>query len=79
LGGRDEVLGGMADWVLTCKNCRKIFSHSRVSEETLFDYFLPLRPKIPPEGEKCECPNCGVKSTYNRTELTYRSERGNSA
>ncbi len=72
----------MASWVLTYKKCDEVFSYSHVGEETLFDYFLPLRPDFTPEGTECECPNCKVKSTYQSTELRYQSEpqkRGYSA
>ena len=38
----------MASWVLECKNCRAIFTHSQISN-TLADYYS-RRPVFPPEG-----------------------------
>jgi len=61
----------MARWVLTCKRCGEIFTYSQISE-ALADYFDPEKPKFPPKGLECECPNCKGKSSYQRTELTFR-------
>ena len=38
---------------------------------TLIEYLFPLKPKFRPEGEKCECPNCKTKFTYEQSELRY--------
>jgi hypothetical protein len=66
----------VASWVLVCKSCGNAFTHSPVTE-TLADYYLPSKPEFPPDGEEHECPNCKVKSTYQRTELRYQSEPQN--
>jgi hypothetical protein len=58
---------------LVCKNCHKAFAYSKIGN-TLGDFFLPLRPEIPPEGVECECPNCKVQAIYQRNELRYQSE-----
>lgn len=63
----------MASWVFVCKNCSSAFTHSEVGE-TLSDYFLPVRPEVPPEGVERQCPSCKFKSTYTRADLRYQSE-----
>jgi hypothetical protein len=63
----------MARWTLACKNCRAVFTYSRISD-TLADYYIPTRPEFPPSGLERECPNCKTKSTYQRSELTFQSE-----
>lgn len=68
----------MASWVLKCKNCRVVFTHSQISN-TLADYYIPARPQFPPEGLERECPTCKVKSTYQQHELMYQSDRARRA
>jgi hypothetical protein len=63
----------MASWALGCKNCGKDFTYSQI-DDTLQDFFVPLRPQLPPEGEEREGPNCKARATYKRNELTYQSE-----
>jgi hypothetical protein len=63
----------MESWTLVCKNCHKAFAYSKIGN-TLGDFFLPLRPEIPPEGVERECPNCKVHAIYQRNELRYQSE-----
>jgi len=63
----------MASWSLACKNCGAAFTFSKIGE-TLADHFIPLRPDFPAEGVKRECPSCKVTSSYQRNELTYRSD-----
>ena len=45
--------------------------NTSVAGETLAEYFFPLKPKFPPEGVKCECPNCKCKFSYEQNELRY--------
>jgi hypothetical protein len=66
-----------ASWALACKNCRAVVEHFPVPD-TLANYYLPDRPKFPPEGLERECANCKVKSIYHATELTFQSERNSS-
>lgn len=40
-------------------------------EDTLESYFFPERPYFPEGGKEFECPNCGHKATYQRTDLVY--------
>jgi Zn finger protein HypA/HybF involved in hydrogenase expression len=61
----------MARWTLTCKQCSEEFTHSQMSE-SLVVFFIPEKPKFPPEGLERECPKCHAKSIYQRTELVYR-------
>jgi len=68
----------MASWALACKNCRKVFTYSRISD-TLADYYLPTRPTFPPSGVERECPRCKSKFTYQRSELTFQSARARRA
>ncbi len=68
----------MASWALTCKNCRALFIHSQIPD-TVAEYYIPTRPAFPPEGLEHECPNCGSKFTYQRSDLTFQSERNSRA
>jgi len=60
----------MASWLLTCKQCSQVFTHSQVGQK-LVDYLFPEKPKFPPEGLERECPNCKTKGVYQRNELKY--------
>jgi len=63
----------MASWVLTCRNCGEVFTHSQIGQ-ALADYFIPAKPAFPPEGWERECPSCKSKSIYQQHELAYRCE-----
>jgi hypothetical protein len=39
----------------------------------MLSYMFPAKPEFPPAGAELECPNCGLKATYQRTDLTYRA------
>ena len=39
----------------------------------MLSYMFPAKPEFPPAGAELECPNCGRKATYQRTDLTYRA------
>jgi hypothetical protein len=60
----------MASWLLTCKQCSQVFTHSQVSQR-LVDYFFSEKPTFPQEGLERECPNCKTKAVYQRNELKY--------
>jgi hypothetical protein len=64
----------MASWALACKNCRAVFTHSEIPN-TLVDFYLPMKPEFPPEGLRCECPNCKAESVYRASELTFQHDR----
>jgi hypothetical protein len=61
----------MAKWALQCRKCDQFFTLTEISK-TLADYFLPEKPKFPPEGLDCECPHCNSKFTYEQHELRYQ-------
>jgi len=61
----------MPRWTWTCKNCNFPFTHTYIVESNVFHYMEPAKPEIPYGGEEHECPNCGHKAVYHRTELTY--------
>ena len=62
----------MASWVLKCASCHQNLAKFAI-DETVESYFFPAKPDFPEGGRKFECPNCGHKSTYQRTDLTYMS------
>ena len=63
----------MPSWVLRCKGCKKEFRHSMIEDTEISSYFLPNKPEFPVGGSEMECPNCGEKSMFQRTDLLYRS------
>jgi hypothetical protein len=67
----------MPQWTLTCQNCNRIFSHSKIepqSDSLLYDSLWPYRPEIPEHGAIVDCPHCQKSSTYQRFELMYRPD-----
>jgi hypothetical protein len=42
-------------------------------EDTTLNFFEPPKPDFPEDGAELECPNCGNKDTYQRTDLIYHS------
>jgi rubredoxin len=44
-----------------------------IEEGGLVSFFEPSKPDFPEGGSELECPNCGHKDTFLRTELTYRA------
>lgn len=62
----------MASWILTCKSCGNVWTHSPIADATLSDFLLPSKPKFSPAGEDHECSSCKEKSTYQRSDLTYQ-------
>jgi DNA-directed RNA polymerase subunit RPC12/RpoP len=61
----------MASWQLTCLNCEREFTHSVIANN-LDNYYLPIKPDFPEDGMEFRCPHCGNKSTYQRTDLTFK-------
>ncbi len=62
----------MANWMLRCQNCSNAFLHSVIAVKGVLDYFLPSKPESPDEGWELECPHCGHKGTYQRSDLFYQ-------
>jgi DNA-directed RNA polymerase subunit RPC12/RpoP len=60
----------MAAWGFTCANCNKQFAQFR-TEDTVEGYFFPAKSDFPKGGKEFECPNCGHKAMYQRTDLDY--------
>jgi uncharacterized Zn finger protein len=65
------TVSGMPKWVLKCDNCNAEFTHSIISDQSAESYFLPEKPAI--GNAEFECPNCGNKDTYDRSDLMYRA------
>jgi DNA-directed RNA polymerase subunit RPC12/RpoP len=64
----------MAAWVIACVNCKVPFVHTKIDDYKLMDFLDPRKPEISPEGARVECPNCGHRSLYYRTDLIYRED-----
>jgi hypothetical protein len=67
----------MPQWVLSCPQCHKIFTHSKInprSAPTPFDPLWPTKPDFPDGGLNLACPNCQTPATYQRFELMYRPD-----
>jgi hypothetical protein len=62
----------MANWILNCRHCGQSFSVFQIGD-SLSDYFFPVKPKFPPEGMLCECPDCKIVSIYRESELRYEA------
>jgi DNA-directed RNA polymerase subunit RPC12/RpoP len=58
----------MAAWVFTCANCDKQLAQFEI-ENTVENYFFPEKPDFPKGGKEFECPNCGHKAMYQRSDL----------
>jgi rRNA maturation endonuclease Nob1 len=63
----------MPSWMLQCTNCQSHFKHSDIDDTGLLSYFFTPKPLFPPDGSELECPHCGHKATYQRTDLTYQA------
>jgi hypothetical protein len=69
----------MARWVLECRKCKVEITHSTINDIGVpYLSFIP-KPEFPPGGSTVECPNCGHKALYQRTDLTYRATRTENA
>jgi DNA-directed RNA polymerase subunit RPC12/RpoP len=60
----------VASWVLNCAHCKQDLAKFAI-EDTVENYFFPLKPDFPEGGKKFECPYCDHKATYQRTDLNY--------
>ena len=60
----------MAAWVLACVMCNVKFVHTEIGDERLIDFLDPIKPNMPTEGVELDCPNCGRRGLYHRTDLT---------
>jgi hypothetical protein len=63
----------MPRWTLKCDNCDFEFTHSMIQDTGVVNFFLPPKPEFPEGGSELECPNCGYKDTYQRTDLIYNA------
>jgi predicted RNA-binding Zn-ribbon protein involved in translation (DUF1610 family) len=59
----------MHSWGLNCAKCNQNLAKFAI-EDTLESYFFPA-PDFPEGSKEFECPNCGHKGTYRRTDLVY--------
>ena len=67
-------------WVLSCSNCHKVFTHSKTNPRSAtvpFDPLWPTKPDFPNGGLNLACPNCRTPAVYQRFELMYRPGRLN--
>ena len=64
----------MPSWNLTCQNCSKSFTHSKIEGDKLSDYYLPQKPEFPAEGQELECPTCNTKAQSQQSDLRYDSK-----
>jgi hypothetical protein len=62
----------MARWTLKCDNRNSEFTHSMITDLGAESYYLPETPDLG-EGVELECPHCGNKDTYDRSNLMYRA------
>jgi hypothetical protein len=62
----------MAAWGLNRANCNQNLTKLAI-QDTLESYFFPEKPDFPEGGNEFECPNCGYKATYQRSNLVYMS------
>jgi DNA-directed RNA polymerase subunit RPC12/RpoP len=62
----------MAAWGLNCASCNQNLTKFLI-KDTLESYFFPEKPDFPEDGKELECPNCGYKATYQRSNLVYMS------
>jgi ribosomal protein S27AE len=65
--------GIMALWALFCPNCRHEITHVKVEDRSLLDYVMPMKPKLPDDGLRLKCPDCGKGSKFFRHQLTYKN------
>jgi DNA-directed RNA polymerase subunit RPC12/RpoP len=64
----------MSAWVIACVNCKVPFVHTKIDNYKLMDFLDPRKPEIAAGGVRVECPNCGHRGLYYRTDLTYRED-----
>jgi DNA-directed RNA polymerase subunit RPC12/RpoP len=62
----------MASWVVRCASCSSILPHSTI-EDGLENYFLPIKPTLPEEGQTMSCPHCGHSAIYQTSDLRYQA------
>jgi DNA-directed RNA polymerase subunit RPC12/RpoP len=60
----------MAHWALQCAKCKNRFMHFEIPLADIVDYFLPSKPVLPPT--EYECPTCGHRAMYERSDLIYQ-------
>ena len=71
-GGIKSLLGvEMPNWFLECSNCSSKFTHSIIDDVGILSLYMPLKPEFSAGGNEFECPDCGHKTLYQRTDLKY--------
>lgn len=59
--------------MLPCAKCKTPFAYFAIADAGASDYFLPAKPEFSVSGSELECPNCGHKAVYQRTDLIYKT------
>jgi DNA-directed RNA polymerase subunit RPC12/RpoP len=63
----------MPSWIVNCDECNSKITHSPIEYSGIVSYFLPLKPDLEPQGTELECPECGEKAIYQRSDLRYQA------
>ena len=61
----------MAIWVLSCTSCKAEFEYSKINQDGIEYFQLPMKPDFPSGGRALVCPECGYKAIYQRINLRY--------
>jgi hypothetical protein len=61
----------MPFWVIGCVNCKTDFVYAKIDDYKLDEFLNPRKPEVPAQGYERECPSCGHKGAYARTDLVY--------
>ncbi len=60
-------------WVIKCKECGTECVYAEITSEGTANYFFPKKPELP-KGFMFDCPKCGRKNRYSRTDLVYQDD-----
>jgi rubredoxin len=56
-----------------CPSCETKFQFAPIDDSRAQERLLPPKPLFPIIGLEIECPHCGHRAAYQRTELTYEA------
>ena len=59
----------MQNWMIQCDACKLKFAHSMIPDLGRLNLLQPAKPRLPLDGDECECPQCGHIAKYKRTDL----------